>query len=372
MDDELFIGVMSGTSMDGIDAVLCRITDTNLTTLQSHSLPFPEPLKSELRSLSLPGDNEIDRMGSASVALGELISGTINTLIAKAKLKPENVKAIGCHGQTIRHRPKRSKPFSLQIGDPSTIAHQTRITTITDFRMADMAANGQGAPLVPAFHEAVFSSPETTRVTLNIGGIANICLLPKREDNELAFCGYDTGPGNILMDQWILKHLGKPYDDKGEWAKHGTIIKELLRLCLEDTYFRESAPKSTGKELFNLDWLRTQLGNNEYLPEDVQRTLLELSAISIRDGIFESTRRQACEVYVCGGGIENLQLIRRLKELMPQNSFHSTAELGIAPQLVEASAFAWLAKQTLNGLPGNSPSATGATSKKILGGIYPA
>lgn len=372
MDGDLYIGVMSGTSMDGIDASLCSVTEHNISTLRFHSSMFSESLKSKLQSLSLPGNNEIDRMGEASIQLGEAIAKTINQLISQTTIKSSDITAIGCHGQTIRHRPYADKPFSLQIGDPSTIAQLTGITTITDFRMADMAASGQGAPLVPAFHQARFSSEDSSRVILNIGGIANISLLPPNKNCNTQLSGYDTGPGNILMDQWINDCLGRPYDESGNWAKSGTIIDTLLKECLNEAYFQQAAPKSTGKEIFNLDWLKEKVDGHPYRQQDIQRTLLELTAKSISDGVISSTQKQACEVYICGGGIHNQLLIDRLSSLLNGYTIHSTQLLGVDPQLVEATAFAWLARQTINNLPGNAPLVTGATRAKVLGGIYPA
>ncbi|KZY48724.1 MULTISPECIES: anhydro-N-acetylmuramic acid kinase [unclassified Oleiphilus] len=369
MADKLYIGVMSGTSMDGIDTVLASISENKTTSIESFSAPFSSSLKSKLQSLSLPGDNEIDRLGEASVELGEAIAETVNDLLKKANKNSSDVCAIGCHGQTIRHRPESSKPFSLQIGDPSTIAHITNITTITDFRMADMAAKGQGAPLVPAFHQAVFGDSNETRIVANIGGIANISVLSKTK-NKLS--GYDTGPGNMLMDLWIQSCLKKAYDHNGDWASTGSVIEDLLQDFLDEPYFKQTAPKSTGKELFNSAWIANKIANSTFQSEDIQRTLLELTASTISNSIITSTNGDGCDIFVCGGGINNQLLMTRLQNLLPSYRLSSTLDLGIDPQLVEASAFAWLARQTLNNLPGNACSVTGASKSKILGGIYPA
>ncbi len=369
MEDNLYIGVMSGTSVDGIDTVLASFSGKEIQTLNAYSAPFSAPLKSKLQALTLPGNNEIDRLGEASVELGKAIAKAVNMLLKHANINSSCVSAIGSHGQTIRHRPDRQQPFSLQIGDPSTIAHLTGITAVTDFRMADMAAHGQGAPLVPAFHQAAFGDSRSTRVVVNIGGIANISVLRASSDS---LTGYDTGPGNMLMDIWIQRCQRKDYDQGGAWANSGKAINSLLLKLLDDPYFHQTAPKSTGKERFNIAWLLEKLGNNSYQDQDIQRTLLELTAISISDNISASTDGKACNVYVCGGGIHNSLLMSRLQALLPDYRLTSTLDLGIDPQLVEATAFAWLAKQTLNHLPGNACSVTGADRAKVLGGIYPA
>jgi anhydro-N-acetylmuramic acid kinase len=367
MHDDLYIGVMSGTSMDGIDTVLSSISENRITTLHTHSEDIPESLKYKLHSLSLPGNNEIDRLGETSIELAAVIANAVNSLNKKADIKPEQIRAIGSHGQTIRHRPNLARPFSLQIGDPSTIAHLTGITTITDFRMADIAAKGQGAPLVPAFHQAIFSGNDT-QIILNLGGIANITrLAPKQET-----IGYDTGPANTLMDQWIKKHKQLDFDNNGEWASQGTTSSQLLKELLQDPYILQQAPKSTGREYFNLAWLQEYLDQtNNLSPEDIQRTLLEYTAISISNEINDLAN-EAIDIYLCGGGANNTLLIERLQTHMPKHNIKLTDELGVHTQHVEATAFAWLAYRTLNGLSGNLSSATGAKKSKILGGIYPA
>lgn len=370
MAKQLFIGVMSGTSLDGIDTVLASFSGSEITTINSHSTEFTPQLRNELYSLCQPGPNEIERSCKASIDLAMAIADNIQILLHKSKTKPSSICAIGSHGQTIRHQPSSDKPFSLQIGDPSTIAQLTGITTISDFRMADIAAGGQGAPLVPAFHRAVFSSKTNTRIILNIGGIANISLLPATSARSMNISGYDTGPGNMLMDAWIQHSQQLPFDKNGKWAKSGKDIDALLKTLLDEPYLNLAPPKSTGRELFNLEWLQTKIANKDFPSEDIQKTLLEYTAQTISENIKSASKKTPCEVFVCGGGIENTALMERLQELLVNYKISSTQELGIHPQLVEASAFAWLAMRTHSRLPGNACEITGASREKILGGIY--
>lgn len=370
----LFIGLMSGTSLDGLDAALVSIDENSIKTLDSFSLNFPSNLRQKLTQLCSPGGNELDLAGSAGVEYALAAAECINGLLNHSNLDANKVLAIGCHGQTVRHRPDHTPAFTIQIGDASTLAHHTGITVVSDFRMADIAAGGQGAPLVPAFHKAIFSDKSISRVIVNIGGIANITLIPSEIDSQQhTIIGFDTGPGNTLSDQWIQKHKQKNFDNNGEWARNGELDQSLLSTLLEDTYFQKPAPKSTGREHFNLEWLKHYIDkDNDSI--NVQRTLIELTAKTISQEIlalienFESN----VEIFVCGGGTKNTFLMERLQCLLSSYPVKTTKSIGLDPQLVEASAFAWLARQTLGGLSGNLKEATGASSEKILGGIYPA
>ena len=359
-DTALFIGVMSGTSLDGIDTVLVD-TAAKLRIVDHYYRAYDAPLKQQLLDLCSPGDNEIERMAVADIKVAELVAATIDALLKQSNTPHRNIMAIGSHGQTIRHAPAR---YSIQIGDPSHIAHLTGITTVADFRRKDIAAGGQGAPFAPAFHRAVFADSEKSRTIVNIGGMANITLLVPGQ----ACIGYDTGPGNVLLDAWMQQHRGKPYDENGAWAKRGEVHGELLAKLLAHRYFTQSFPKSTGREQFNFKWLEQQLADSSAAPVDVQRTLLELSAASVCNAI--AAHGMIDEVYVCGGGAYNTLLMQRLQALAPDSLIATTATLGIAPELVEASAFAWFARQTLSKKPIDLCSITGATKASILGGVY--
>ncbi|MBV8802059.1 MAG: anhydro-N-acetylmuramic acid kinase, partial [Gammaproteobacteria bacterium] len=304
--------------------------------------------------------NEIARLANLDVILGKRFAETVNTLLKNQSLYSHQIKAIGSHGQTIRHYPDRQ--FTLQIGDPNIIAAETGITTISDLRRGDMAYGGQGAPLVPAFHQYVLSDHAKDRVIVNIGGIANITLLPAKNNNVIAF---DTGPGNTLLDAWTEKHLQKPYDANGDWASQGKINQSLLEKLLSDEYFNLTGPKSTGREYFNLTWLSEYLPK-DLIPVDVQATLTALTAHSIIRSINQYLPNS--EILICGGGVHNNFLMRLLTCL--KQPLCSTQNYGINPDLMEAMAFAWLAKQTIDRKPGNIPSVTGAKCPAILGGIY--
>ncbi len=365
---ELFIGLISGTSVDGIDAVLLEFHNGQTKLVHSLIYPFPKKITSKIKKLMLPDGNEIDRMGVLDQKLGDVFSDAANELLKTAGIKKELITAIGSHGQTIRHRPEGSlsRAFTLQIADPNIIAERTGITTVADFRRRDMAAGGQGAPLVPAFHQSVFSSEDVDRIILNIGGISNITTL----SNGSLTAGYDTGPGNALMDEWIYKKKNISYDKDGQWAASGKIDKVLLGKLLEHDYFKEPAPKSTGREVFTLPWLELILETIEKVSaKDVQATLLELTATSISNEIDKLPIKNG-EVYVCGGGAQNATLMARLAELLPTFKVDTTEKLGIGPDWVEGAAFAWLAKQTVNKASGNLPSVTGASKSVILGGVY--
>lgn len=365
---QLYIGLMSGTSADAIDAVLVDLQSTP-TLLAQHTLPLPAKTRQQIHALSFPGDNEIDRMGALDVTLGELFAQTTLELLANTGVDAAQISAIGSHGQTIRHRPPGSSEgtFTLQIGDPNLIAELTGITTVADFRRRDMAAGGQGAPLVPAFHRAIFHAQNSDRVVVNIGGMANITWLPMQGQTM----GFDTGPGNVLMDIWIVEHSGKHYDQGGAWAASGHAHPELLEDLLADAYFTSPAPKSTGRESFNRVWLDNNLAKLATTPSpvDVQATLLELTAVTIADSIC-CLSQTTKEIYVCGGGAYNTKLMQRLQGLLPTDKVASTSVLGIDPQWIEAMAFAWLAQQTINRRTGNLREVTGAKREVILGGVY--
>ena len=353
--------------MDGIDAVLVRCGVENFSLLETLELPMPSAVRERIRRLSHPGDEEIEAMGALDRELGLLFAQAVRDLLAKAGVPAERVRAIGSHGQTVRHHPPSdgSDPaFTLQIGDPNTIAENTGITTVADFRRRDIAAGGEGAPLVPAFHREVFGSAETRRAIVNIGGIANVSLLLGEEVS-----GFDTGPGNTLLDQWVERHRGEAYDALGAWAAEGEVNAPLLQQLLSHPYLAQAAPKSTGKEAFNMGWLDSELATSAPLdPQDVQSTLAEFTAGSIADAL---TGFDIEEVYVCGGGAANTDLMRRLYGKLDSAKLGTTAELGCDPAWVEAAAFAWLAGRTLDGLAGNVPTATGAAGARVLGAVYP-
>jgi anhydro-N-acetylmuramic acid kinase len=367
---ELFIGLMSGTSMDAIDAVLADFSQ-GARLLGTHSIPLPENLRARLIALAQSGPDEIERLGRTDVELGRLFAATAKGVLASSEHHAAEIRAIGSHGQTIRHRPQGEWPFTLQITDPNTIAEETGIAVVADFRRRDLAAGGQGAPLVPAFHASVFGHEHYHRIILNLGGIANITVLPASRPEQTY--GFDTGPANTLMDAWSQHCRQISYDAGGEWAASGDVHQDLLEKLLAHAYFGLPAPKSTGREDFNLSWLQDRLAalNEKVAEEDVQATLLELTARSVADAI-NATGLGTGEVLLCGGGTFNTALWHRLQDLLPDWQLHSTADFGLAPGWVEATAFAWLARQTLLGLPGNLPAVTGAKGPRILGGIYPA
>jgi len=373
MKPELYIGLMSGTSADAIDAALVDFSSYPLKLLAQHSRPFDRATRAAIQQLAHPGTNEIDRMGHLDRVLGEAFSEVTLELLELAGIKADQVVAVGSHGQTLRHRPPGTQetPFSLQVGDPNIIAQRTGITTIADFRRRDMAAGGQGAPLVPAFHQACFASAEQDRAIVNIGGIANLTWLP-RDGRDVV--GFDTGPGNGLMDAWIGHALGKPYDDLGQWAASGKADPELLERLLTHPYFARQHPKSTGPEEFHRGWLEAQLEqlHHKLKPEDVQATLLSLTVTSLAKEIEAVASSTPAEIYLCGGGAYNRELMQQLQAHLPRHSVKTTEALGLSPEWIEAVAFAWLAQQTWSGHPGNLPCVTGAQAPCLLGAIYPA
>ncbi len=372
----IYLGVMSGTSLDGIDVVAVRFNNALPQLLASKSYEMPSSIKLLILELCSQSDNEIEKLGHLDIALGQLFANSCNCFIEEHSsiFARKEIVAIGLHGQTIRHRPSNSPKhsFTLQIGDANCVSELTGITTVADFRRRDVAAGGQGAPLVPAFHQDIFYSNEVHRVIVNIGGMANITVLDKNSDANLI--GFDTGPGNVLMDAWINKHHGLAYDKSGQWAASGEENQVLLDLFLSLEYFSQTIPKSTGREQFNLLWIEQCLLklNYQLSPRDVQATLLALTVQSIADEIDRQSLN-GCEVYVCGGGAHNKLLMQQLSKRLPNASRVSdTSFLQLDPDWVEATAFAWLAKQTLEGLTSNSPTVTGAKGKRILGAIFQA
>jgi len=363
---ESYVGLMSGTSMDGIDAVLVSFGDSSVSVRATHSQPYPESLRAALIAAARePLHVELDSSGDLDRQVGEAFSAAALTVIDKSNVDASEISAIGSHGQTLRHQPNAPEPFSLQIGDADIIAAATGVPTVANFRQADIAAGGQGAPLVPPFHKWLFGDSDVNRVVVNIGGIANITALPAAGADVT---GFDTGPGNGLMDAWIHEHLGEPYDNDGEWGASGVVLEQLLERFLADTYFELAPPKSTGFEYFNPAWL-ANFGVEEFQPADVQATLCELTARSIAGAIRDHAGGTG-EVFVCGGGAHNAGLLARLRQNLQGVVVASTAEIGLDPDWVEAVAFAWLAKRSVDGLPGNLPSVTGASHAVILGELH--
>jgi len=361
----LYLGLISGTSADGIDAALVRFAP-RLEVIGARTSPYPASLRERILALATSNASiALDDYGALDVEIGECFAAAALSLVQETGIDRADIAAIGSHGQTVRHRPAGAHPFTLQIGDPSVIAEQTRIATIADFRRADVAAGGQGAPLLPALHAALFSSPSATRVILNLGGIANITILAPGRD----VLGFDTGPANCLLDAWALRHLGKTRDDGGAWAESGSVDPVLLKAWLDDPYFAAAPPKSTGREYFHLDWLDARIRGEQ--PANVQATLLALSASSIADAI-RAHAPDTREVFACGGGVHNAALMRALAERLAPASVSTTATLGLDPDYVEATGFAWLASARLEGRPGNLPAVTGARGSRMLGAIYPA
>jgi anhydro-N-acetylmuramic acid kinase len=355
---------MSGTSLDGVDAVLVDLTDTRLQQLASHFLPFTAALRAALLALHTPQINELHLSQQVANQLAQLYALTIPPLLKQCALDAKDILAIGCHGQTIRHCPEHG--YTLQIGNGALLAELTAITVVNDFRSRDIAAGGQGAPLVPAFHDHILRHPDIHRVILNIGGISNVTDL----SSSHATLGFDCGPGNLLMDAWCERHLGTTYDKDGAWAASGKVLPALLEQLLAEPYFALPPPKSSGRDLFNMHWLSSKLSGAERA-QDVQATLLELSCLSIAQSI-ERYCIGAREVYLCGGGAHNQTLRTRLTELLPHCAINVTDTLGVNGDFLEAVAFAWLAQQTLLGKPGNLPRVTGAAHPCVLGAIHPA
>lgn len=368
---ELYIGLISGTSMDGVDAVLVDLETRDPTLLASHGEPLDPPLRRRVAQLADPSwHGNLEEVGRTDAELGELFAKAALHLLETAGIPPSAVRAIGSHGQTVRHRPSEAPPFTLQIGDPSRIAELTGITTVADFRRRDVAAGGQGAPLVPAFHAAVLRTRAEDRAVLNLGGIANLTLL--WADPERPVTGFDTGPANTLLDRWANRHLGAPFDASGAWAMTGRADPTLLARLMADPYFHRPPPKSTGPEHFGLPWLESPLREfPQTTPADVQATLVALTAESVAAALMAQAP-DCLRVVVCGGGVHNEALMRELARAMPGRTVESSAQHGLHPDWVEGMAFAWLAQRALRNEAGNLPAVTGAKGPRILGAIYPA
>ena len=361
----LYLGVMSGTSLDGLDIALIDL-EQRISLLATHYIPMPESLRLAMLGLCSSGPDEIARAALAENEWVRLAAEGIRHLLDAQDLRPEDIRAIGSHGQTVRHEPARG--FTVQIGNPALLAELTGITVVGDFRRRDVAAGGQGAPLVPAFHEALFLNQGQRLAVLNIGGFSNLSLI--EQDKPVA--GFDCGPGNVLLDTWINEKQGRSYDANGAWAASGTVLPGLLKSLLSDAFFAGTGPKSTGRELFNLPWLQHHLSTQpQAADEDVQATLLELTTLSIVDSL-QKAQKDTQAILVCGGGAHNGTLMARLASLLPGARVSSTADHGVDPDWVEAMAFAWLAHCCLEGIAGNRPSVTGANGLRVLGAIYPA
>lgn len=369
---ERYIGLMSGTSLDAIDAVLLECDAAGTPRITHTHTEAPE---SDLRSALLTvatdtGNVSLRQLGELHQQTGAWFALAANNLMAAAQVAPTDIRAVGSHGQTLLHAPEARFPFSWQCGDANVIAARSGITTVADFRQADIVAGGQGAPLVPAFHSAVFAHGNESRCIVNIGGIANITALPAIGTGE-PIIGFDTGPGNALLDSWTQQHLGAPQDTDAHWAAGGAIDSKLLEQLKADAYFRQPPPKSTGRETFNLSWLRGELTalGHAVAPVDVQRTLVELTAVTIADAVAGHAPG-ADRVILCGGGAHNPLLRQRLSTHLPGHTLEDTGEHGIHVDWVEAAAFAWLAMRTLHGQSGNLPSVTGAHKAVVLGAIH--
>ncbi|MHB1678651.1 MAG: anhydro-N-acetylmuramic acid kinase [Sulfuriferula sp.] len=357
------VGLMSGTSLDGIDAAMIAFDTAHPAgvLIDKHYNAYPESLRQRVLALQDSGFDELHRAATIANELADCYADTTHALIRRTGFRPE---AIACHGQTVRHRPECG--YSIQLINPARLAERMGIMVIADFRNRDIAAGGQGAPLVPAFHAAAFRHPHQYRVIVNIGGIANLTGIPPQGP----LTGFDCGPGNLLLDAWCQRHTGLTFDSEGTWGAQGKVIPDLLAQFLRHPYFALPAPKSTGREQFNLAWLESQVRGNE-APQDIQATLCQLTAISIADAI-KSHCQNATEIYICGGGAHNSALLDALSKQLPHRHLALTDSIGVDADWVEAHAFAWLGWQTLQNLPGNCTEATGATHPCILGAIFPA
>lgn len=362
----LWLGLISGTSADGIDAAIVRF-EPCLEILAANTSPYPADLRERLLDLAKGhAAISLDDYGRLDAGIGECFATAALSVMKTAGVDATSIAAIGSHGQTVCHRPTGAHPFTLQIGDPNVIAERTGIATVGDFRRADIAAGGQGAPLLPALHAAVFADPQLPRAILNLGGIANLTLLVPGHD----VIGFDTGPANCLLDAWAALHLGTTRDENGAWSRSGRVVESLLTTLLDDDYFHASPPKSTGREVFHLEWLRERMPSG-LQPADVQATLLALSARTIADALRRHGG-QTREVFACGGGVHNLALMDALKVELAGLRVDTTAALGLDPDFVEAVGFAWLARARLSNEPGNLPSVTGARGARVLGAIHSA
>jgi anhydro-N-acetylmuramic acid kinase len=363
---EHFIGIMSGTSRDGVDAVLVGFdSDEQFKVVAEYTLPYPDEVREQALQLQFVGADELRRAALLANRLAELYAGAVAGVLREAGMPTGQIRAIGCHGQTVRHAP--ADGYTLQIGNLARLAELTQIDVIGDFRSRDVAAGGQGAPLVPAFHQAAFGHAARARVIVNIGGISNLSMLLPGQP----VWGFDCGPGNMLLDAWCQQHQGLPYDRAGAWAASGTTNPDLLTALLDEPFFRAPAPKSTGRDLFDVNWLRQKLAPyNGLAPQDVQATLLALTVQTVAQAI-ETGAPDAREVFLCGGGALNDELVRQLALRLPACTLANSSALGLPALQVEAAAFAWLARQTTERRPGNLPAATGARGLRVLGAIYP-
>ena len=366
----LYIGLISGTSMDAVDAALVALGDDGARTVATHSAPIPEDLKHELHALAQDPAGAAIRFWNADARLGTVFADAILDLLEVADVGAREVAAIGSHGQTVYHAPGAAPPLTVQLGDPSIVAERTGITTVADFRRRDVAAGGEGAPLAPAFHRAVFSATGVERGILNLGGIANLSVLPA--DPGRPPLGFDTGPANTLLDAFVRSRFGTDMDRDAALASEGEVIPSLLAALLDEPYLDREPPKSTGRELFNEAWLDARLvAHGRATPRDVLRTLCELT-VETAVAAVERFAPRTQEIYLCGGGARNPLIASRLAERAAPIGVETTAGLGIHPDWVEAAAFAWLAMRTLAGKAGNAPTVTGAAGEAVLGGIYPA
>ncbi len=359
----LVVGLMSGTSLDGVDAVLVDFSESHPRTLATTWLPYSDAIRTQALQLQAAGHDEIHSAALLANQLAHCYAEATHQVLASAGVEAAQIAAIGCHGQTIRHQP--ASGYSVQLNNPALLAELAGIAVVADFRSRDIAAGGQGAPLVPAFHAAVFGDPVRRRIVLNVGGIANLTDL----NPEQPVRGFDCGPGNLLLDAWIERHQGRRYDEAGIWASQGRVLPEILNRMLADAFFDAAPPKSCGRDQFHMAWLESHLAGGER-PEDVQATLLELTTVSAIQAI-DRWCGEPDELFVCGGGARNQTLMARLQHHLPNRRVASTDFLGQPADWVEAVAFAWLAWRTLCGEPGNLPAVTGARGPRILGAIYP-
>jgi len=371
------MGMMSGTSLDGVDGVIAQIEPSGQLRVLAHSfVPFAPDFRNSLMQLNESGDNELHRAALAGNTISRHYAQAADDLLSQTKLSPEHITALGAHGQTVRHRPlefdgdtalqQTAVGYTIQLINPSLLAELTGIDVVCDFRNRDLAAGGQGAPLVPAFHQGVFGKSDATVAVLNIGGIANLSVLYP----DGSALGWDCGPGNALMDFWCATHTGKPFDDNGAWSSTGIISPHLLTILMAEPFLQRTPPKSTGRDLFNPTWLHARIPSNTFLPQDVQATLTEFTAMACAHDVQRHTP-EACELILCGGGALNGQLMQRLAHHLPGIPVVCSEERGLPPLQVEAAAFAWLAAKTMRRETSSLPSVTGAQGARVLGAIYP-
>ena len=374
-DAELFIGLMSGTSLDGVDGVLAEFSGGRMAVRAYATAPFPDALRADLLALNTPGDNELHRAALAGNGLARIYAGVVGQLLADSATPAAHVMAVGAHGQTVRHRPSEfdGVGYTLQINNPSLLAELAGIDVVADFRSRDLAAGGQGAPLVPAFHRSLFALAGQSVAVLNIGGISNLSLLPAADAaQDPVVLGFDCGPGNALMDHWCQLHTGQPFDRGGQWAATGQVLSELLARLQADPYFAKVPPKSTGRDLFNPAWLAASLGAAaNAAPADVQATLTEFTACVCAADLLHYGKHSKLLI-VCGGGALNDHLLARLRAHLPGVQVDASTKHGLPPQQVEAAAFAWLARRMVRRESGNLASVTGASGARVLGALYPA